>query len=144
MALLPCIREEYREQFWSVINEAKTQSAPVDIFNMICDCVTSVTGVPDIAKSSRRLREVVKARQFVIWLTVAELRGTGAMTYVQLGKLFKHQFNHATVTHGFYAVQDLLEIDRDTRAALTSMAKMMAGHGYERALYTLENINIIR
>jgi hypothetical protein len=144
MLLLPCLREEHREDFMAAFNRADYIISPQDVFNTICECVSAVTGVPNIQHSKTRHRHVVRARQYVIWIMLAELRGTDLLTYAQLGHMFKHQYNHATIVHARKSIEDLLMTDRDTRDMFKHLTELLTAHGYERSKYQLEKINIIR
>lgn len=112
------------------------------VFNTVCECVTAVTGVNDIDKTKTRLRHVSRARQFVVWVMLAEIREL--ITYTQLGHLFTHTWNHSTIVHSKNTIDDLLAVDRDTRETMTEVAQLLAAHGYERTLVKLQTINIIR
>lgn len=142
MALLPCLRDEHRDEFTEVMMRPLSTRSSREVFDTVCECVGVVTGVDQIKTSKTRLRHVSRARQYVIWLMLAEMRGV--ITYVELGQLFTHSFNHATIVHAKRAIDDLLAVDRDTREMFGHLAQMLAAHGYERATYQLEKINIIR
>lgn len=144
MLIIPCLQEEHRDRFSAALHRADYIKSPIDVFNTVCECVGAVTGVKNIQSSKTRLRHVVRARQYVIWLMLAEMKDTGMLTYLQLGEMFKHRYTHATVVHARKSVEDLLMTDRDTRDIFKHLTQLLAAHGYQRAMYQLDKINILR
>lgn len=142
MVLIPCLRDEHRDEFTQALTQPRSSKSSREVFDTVCECVGVVTGVNNIKTSKTRLRHISRARQYVIWIMLAEMRGV--ITYVELGQLFTHSFNHATIVHAKRAVDDLLAVDHDTREMFKHLAQMLAAYGYERCTYQLEKINIIR
>lgn len=144
LALLPCISDKYHEEFTNALSNTEYTQTPGEIFKAVCECVSAVTGVKNIQLTRRRTRHISRARQYVVWLMLAELRGTGLITYLELGAMFEPSFNHATIIHSKNAIDSLIATDPDARQFISTMVKLLDAHGYKRADFQFRKIYIIK
>jgi chromosomal replication initiation ATPase DnaA len=142
LAIQPILLPDAREQVDSLLADFAKQQETIDsTFEAISQCVSMVTGVIDIPKTTSRKRVEVMARQMVIYCVCAELVGTKKLTLMQVGKYFKNRYNHALIIHCRKSIADLYITDKSVRDDMDRISECLYDNGLIYTKVCLKSTN---
>lgn len=110
------------------------------VFNMICDCVSQLTGVLDVANTRTRKHECKLSRHMVMFCMVHELVNEGMMSLTSVGKLFKGSPAHSSVIYAEKNIANLYATDLETFNMMNQIADCLSSKGYTRTQIKLQSI----
>ncbi len=110
------------------------------ITEFVFKMVSELTGVENIGKTtSRRFNEVL-SRQMVMVALYFELPGA---TFENIGKLFHHKYDHASVIHAKKSMAIRYSCDPQTRNKLNDLAKCLSEKNLNGLAHFLPQIEIL-
>lgn len=101
-------------------------TAPNEVINVIFKLISEATGVANVRDTKRRLFTEVMARQMAMYAIYYEIPSYALAT---VGKVFTHQFNHATVINAHKAIESHYATDGDFRRLFNQLSELMAKQG---------------
>ena len=114
--------------------------APEEITEHVFKIVSELTGVENIAQSTSRKHKEVLSRQMVMLALYLELPGA---TFENIGKLFEHKFDHASVIHAKKSMETRYSCDSHTRNKLNELAKCLSDKNLKGLAHFLPQIEIL-
>jgi hypothetical protein len=141
-ALIELVPEAVSPDF-DVLRTAANRT-PAQLFELACECVSSVTCEKDLyTVRSRQAREVL-SRYYVIFIMSQEMQHTGQIGYKEIGAMFSKAINHATIVYALDKVRGYLQTDDSVRSELFNITKLLFAHGHWRAAHTVKTSNTIK
>lgn len=113
---------------------------PDEITELIFKLVGEITGVENIAATTSRRFNQVLSRQMAMLALYLEIPGA---TFVMVGKLFEHQFDHASVVHAKKSMEIRYSCDPQTRNKLNELAKYLSEKNLSGLTNFLPQIDIL-
>jgi hypothetical protein len=117
---------------------------PSQLFDLVCECVSSVTCEKDLyTVKSRHAREVL-SRYYVIFVMCQEMQHTGQLSYKELGAMFSRAINHSTIIYALDKIRGYIQTDHGVRSELFNITKLLFAHGHWRAAHTVKTTNTLK